>query len=125
MAPANPPRRGEIYWVDWDPARGSEQAGLRPALVVSPTARNKIMRTVVVAALTRSVRDDTRNGRSPVTVFLPAGQPLRDEGSVLCFQILTASDSRLQEYAGRLTDEQMQAVDRAIAVAFGLRPDQY
>lgn len=44
---------------------------------------------------------------------------------MLCFQILTASDSRLQEYAGRLTDEQMQAVDRAIAVAFGLRPDQY
>ncbi|WP_442792847.1 type II toxin-antitoxin system PemK/MazF family toxin [Rhodococcus sp. DMF-1] len=26
----NPPRRGEIYWADLDPARGSEQAGHRP-----------------------------------------------------------------------------------------------
>ena len=27
-------KRGEIYWVDWNPGRGSEQSGLRPALVI-------------------------------------------------------------------------------------------
>ncbi|WP_440070984.1 type II toxin-antitoxin system PemK/MazF family toxin [Streptosporangium sp. OZ121] len=33
--PSDPPKRGEIYWVDHNPARGSEQAGMRPGVIIS------------------------------------------------------------------------------------------
>jgi mRNA interferase MazF len=35
-------RRGDLYWIDWSPARGSEQAGLRPGLVVQNDVANAV-----------------------------------------------------------------------------------
>lgn len=43
-----------------------------------------------------------------------------DEGAVLCFQITTLDQNRLEESAGELTPGQMRQVDRAIAASFGL-----
>ena len=48
-------RRGEIYWVDFDPVKGSEQSGLRPALIVQQDLGNEYSPTTVVAAITRRV----------------------------------------------------------------------
>ena len=45
-------KRGEIWWVDWSPGRGSEQQGVRPALIVQTDAANlnpKYPNTIVVA----------------------------------------------------------------------------
>lgn len=78
------------------------------------------MSVVVTAAMTRTVRASVRDGRSPVSVFLPEGQPMDDEGAVLCFQITTLDQNRLEESAGELTPGQMRQVDRAIAASFGL-----
>lgn len=116
----DPPRRGEVFWADLNPARGSEQAGHRPVLVISTDSFNARMKVVVTAALTTSVRDSTREGRSPVSVFLPEGEPLDKEGCVLAFQITTLAHERLEKLAGELTPEQMRHVDRAIAISFGI-----
>jgi mRNA interferase MazF len=48
-------KRGEIYWVEFDPVRGSEQGGLRPALVVQNDIGNRYSPTTVVAAITRTL----------------------------------------------------------------------
>ena len=48
-------RRGEIYWVEFDPVKGSEQGGLRPALVIQNDTGNRYGPTTVVAAITRTV----------------------------------------------------------------------
>jgi len=48
-------KRGEIYWVDWSPGRGSEQLGLRPALVIQNDTGNKFSPTTIVAALTTTM----------------------------------------------------------------------
>jgi len=45
-------RRGEVYWVHLDPARGSEIRKTRPALIVSPDDMNAILPRVIVAPLT-------------------------------------------------------------------------
>jgi mRNA interferase MazF len=50
-----PVKRGEIYWVEFDPVKGSEQGGLRPALVVQNDVGNRHSPTTVVVAITRSV----------------------------------------------------------------------
>ncbi|MHB9004199.1 MAG: type II toxin-antitoxin system PemK/MazF family toxin, partial [Coriobacteriia bacterium] len=44
--------RGEIYWVNWDPARGSEQKGKRPALVIQNNTGNQLSSTTIIASLT-------------------------------------------------------------------------
>lgn len=45
-------RRGEIYWVNLDPALGSEIRKARPALVISPDDMNAVLPRVIVAPLT-------------------------------------------------------------------------
>ncbi|MEU7952596.1 type II toxin-antitoxin system PemK/MazF family toxin [Micromonospora chalcea] len=113
--PSEPPRRGEVYWFDFDPARGSEQAGERPAVVISLDSFNQRMPVVIIAALSTKVRLGSR-----VSVHLPAGQPLPKEGSVLAFQVMTADKSRLKDFAGRLSKSQLQQLDDALRLSFGL-----
>src|SRR5688500_14222785 len=50
-----PVRRGEIYWVEFDPIKGNEQGGLRPALVIQQDTGNQFSPTTVVAAITRTL----------------------------------------------------------------------
>ena len=47
-----PVERGQIYWVEFDPVKGSEQGGLRPALVVQNDVGTRHSPTSVVAAIT-------------------------------------------------------------------------
>jgi mRNA interferase MazF len=48
-------KRGEIYWVEFDPVKGSEHGGLRPALVVQNDTGNRFSPTTVVVAITRTL----------------------------------------------------------------------
>jgi mRNA interferase MazF len=50
-----PVERGQIYWVEFDPVRGSEQGGLCPALVVQNDVGNRYSPTTVVVAITRTL----------------------------------------------------------------------
>ena len=44
--------RGDVYWADLNPARGREQSGLRPVLVISHEALNRYSGTVIALAIT-------------------------------------------------------------------------
>lgn len=46
------PERGDLIWVNFNPQRGHEQAGRRPALVISPAAYNEISNCVLVCPVT-------------------------------------------------------------------------
>lgn len=48
-------RRGEIYWVDWSPGRGSEQTGVRPAVILQNNVGNQFSPTTIVAAISTRV----------------------------------------------------------------------
>jgi mRNA interferase MazF len=116
---ASHPKRGEVYWVDLSPVVGSEQAGRRPAVVISPNALNRTLPVVVVAAITSIVKDFT----GPIAPILPAGQPLPERSQVLTFQVRTLDQSRLETPpAGVLSGEQLYAVARGVAFSFGLTP---
>ena len=52
----NFPRRGEIWLVNWNPARGSEQTGKRPALIIQNDIGNEKAPTTIVAAISSSVK---------------------------------------------------------------------
>ncbi len=50
------PKRGDIVWIDFNPAAGHEQMGKRPAIVLSPSAFNKRILLALVAPVTSRIR---------------------------------------------------------------------
>lgn len=109
---ANPkPKRGEIYWVSFEPARGVEQAGRRPALVVQNDRGNEHSSYTVVAAISSAPLPRV----FPFTVTLGAGQGnLPRAGHVNCAQLLTIDQTRLEGRIGSLDQAAMQQVNAAL-----------
>ena len=101
--------------VDFEQPRGSEQAGRRPAVVVSNNVNNRNSSVVVVAAITRTIPQKPY----PFNVHLPAGA-LPEEGTIMCSQLMTVSKDRLFNYRGELETSLIPELDRALAVAVGL-----
>ncbi len=97
-----------VVEADLDPARGSEQAGRRPVLVVSNEAFNQLTRNVTVLPLT-----STRRSLYPSEVRLPertAGQPA--ESIIMGHQVRTISKERLGRVIGELDDPDLQETVR-------------
>lgn len=112
------PRRGWVYWADLNPARGREQAGRRPVLVVSNDAINRQPLVVSVVVGTDSSRIPSDY---PVNVRVGAAESGLPKDTVfLCFQLRSLDPSRLQEPAGVLPPERMRAVEGALSLVLGL-----
>ena len=103
LAHITEPFQWQVVRADFDPVEGSEQAGVRPAIIVSKESINKVLPIVSVIPLT------TRkpNRRSfPNDAFIGAGQAgLPHESVALAYQIRTISKTRLLGSYGTLTDE--------------------
>ena len=114
-------RRGDLFWVDWSPARGSEPAGRRPALVVQRDAGNAAVgypNTVVVA-----VSSQGRDIPFHVRVRPNAQNGLKNTSFVKCEQIFTLSKERLGAKLGTLRPEDMRSVNDAIRLNLALEED--
>jgi mRNA interferase MazF len=72
-APPYVPSAGDLIWTDFDPTRGREQAGRRPALVVSTAAFTENTGLTIVCPVTSRVRP------FPTSVVLPPGLPIAGE----------------------------------------------
>ena len=109
------PKRGEVWLVNWNPARGSEQAGRRPALVIQNNIGNEKAPTTIVAAVSSSVRI------YPMNVQIKPPEGGFDHPSIIkTSQILTISKERLETRLGRLSKGSMDDVDRAIKLSLAL-----
>lgn len=73
------PKRGDIAWINFDPQTGREQAGHRPALVLSPRSFNSRMGMVIVCPIT------SRGSRHRFEIPLPS--TIRIKGVVLSHQV--------------------------------------
>jgi mRNA interferase MazF len=92
------PDRGDLVWLDFTPQAGHEQAGHRPAVVLSARAYNSRSGLAVVVPVT------TRPRGRPFEVALPPGLPIR--GVVLADQVRSVDwSARRVEHAGRLPPE--------------------
>ena len=120
MGKASEPIRGEVYLCEFDPARGSEQGGTRPAVIVERTAFASVTAKghVLVAAITTNPKCQ----RLPFCVGLEAGKGtgLRKRSYVNASHIHAFSKDRLRKRLGRLTSDAMAEVDHALRLMLDL-----
>jgi mRNA interferase MazF len=108
----NPCKRGEIWMVNFNAGRGSEQRGIRPALIIQNDIGNQYASTTIVAAVTTTIK------KYPVTVSVPRGKSgLKEESMVNLAQILTLAKERLIKRIGALDKDKMLEVDEAIKIS--------
>ena len=112
-------RRGDVYYADLNPVVGSEQGGVRPVVVIQNDMGNRHSPTVIVAAIT------SRTGKSRLPTHVPVGESvsgLHKDSIVLLEQVRTIDRARLREYMGTLRTPEMEALDNALEISFGLEP---
>jgi len=109
-------RRGDLFLVDFNPARGSEQAGYRPAVIIQNNVGNRYGSTVIIAVVTASA-----SKIYPFLVRLEAGEGgLERESMVNAAQILTVDKSRLVKRLGALSPEKMDEVNSVLKISLDL-----
>jgi mRNA interferase MazF len=103
--------RGDVYLADLNPSRGSEQAGIRPVIIVQRDPLERFTTTVVVIPLTSNLR----RARIPGTVVIPAGEGgLTQESVALCYQIVVIDRQRLIRKLGTLSASYLLRLKQAL-----------
>jgi len=109
------PCRGDVWTIDLGTACGSEQAGLRPALIIQNDVGNRHAATTIIAAISSTIK------LYPVTVPVKRREGgLRKNSMVNLAQVLTIDKSRLKKKLGKLSPVTMAVVGRAIRISLGV-----
>jgi mRNA interferase MazF len=110
-------KRGEIYWVNWSPGRGSEQPGLRLGLVIQNDIGNRFSATTIIAECsTAQIK--------PYPFVVPVTgteSGLLKDCVINCAAILTVDKNCLGKKCGMLNSEKMARVDAAIKNSLAIK----
>jgi mRNA interferase MazF len=99
-------RRGEIWWVDFDPTQGAEIRKTRPAVIITADGLNRARRTVVVVPLSSGPQP-----HPPIVVSTPsAGQ----RSVAVCDQLRAVDKRRLIRNEGQLSPVDLASIEEGI-----------
>lgn len=109
-------KRGEVWLVNFNPGRGSEQQGIRLALIIQNDIGNQYSSTTIVAAITTTIK------KFPVTVLLRRHEGgLKQDSMVNLVQLLTIDRERLTKRLGIISPDSLQDVDEAIRISLAMQ----
>jgi mRNA interferase MazF len=105
-------KRGEVWWVDFNPSIGGEIQKVRPAVIISNDAANKFLNRVQVVPVT-----------SKIQKVFPSEALITVEGKnvkAAADQIMTASKRRLTRKMGKISPEDLHKIETAIKIQLDL-----
>ncbi|HEU0009548.1 MAG TPA: endoribonuclease MazF [Verrucomicrobiae bacterium] len=107
-----PPERGDLVWIDFDPQSGREQAGRRPALVLTPSSYNRLVGLLIACPITRQAKG------YPFESALPAG--LAVQGVVLADHLRSVDwRKRRAEFIGKAAAHVLDDVAAKVQALLG------
>ncbi len=110
------PRRGEIWLVNFNPAQGSEQKGIRPALIIQNDIGNEASPVTIVAAISSVIK------AYPINVEIkPSESGLERISVVKLNQIRTVDKKRLIRKLGEVASSKMKTVNSSLTLSLGLQ----
>jgi len=101
--------RGEIWMIDWNPGRGSEQTGYRPSLIIQSNAGSANPQYGNVIVVTISTKSSS-SVPFHILVKKNQGNGLTSDSYIKCEQIMTISKQRLVKKLGFLQEDYMNRV---------------
>ena len=106
--------RGDVYMVEIENSRDSEQFGKRPAVVIQNNVGNTHSPTTIIAFVTSK-----RKKKLPTHVQLHC-RNLAKTSTVMLEQIRTVSANRIGSYIGTLGRRDMNSIDQALKISLGI-----
>lgn len=107
-------KKGDIYYASLNPTIGSEQKGERPVVVLQNNLANKHSPTVIIAPITTVIK----KSYLPTHIIIYKNNFLKKDSTILIEQIRVIDKSRITVYLGKLTEYQIQKIDKALINAF-------
>ena len=105
-------KRGEVWWINFEPSLGGEIRKQRPAIIVSNDAANHYLNRVQVVPITSNV-DKLYPSEGYVTFRGKKSKAMAD-------QITTVSKKRLINSAGSISKTEMEGISKAISTQLDL-----
>ncbi|MEG1620623.1 MAG: type II toxin-antitoxin system PemK/MazF family toxin [Oscillospiraceae bacterium] len=120
--------KGEVYYANLNPIVGSEQGGYRPVVIIQNDIGNLNSGTVIVAAVTSAHHHKHKMPTHVMTTHVEVKNVnksgLSSRSIVMLEQIRTIDKLRLDKYMGKLSTIDMDKINQAIMVSFGLNPSR-
>jgi mRNA interferase MazF len=111
------PARGEVWFANLDPTRGTEQAGTRPVILFQADAVNEFTSTVLCIPLTTNLR---RAALPTCFLIRRTEGGLADDSVALCHQMRALDKTRLVRRLGQLSPETLSALEGRVLFTTGI-----
>ena len=110
--------RGDVVLCDLNPVKGTEQAGIRPVVIIQIDRANKFSPHTIVAPFTSKIR----RAILPSHVFIASGiGGLNSDSVILCEQIRVIDKSRIIKVIGHLDENYIESLEKALCTILGLQ----
>lgn len=106
------PKRGEVYWVSFDPSQGTEVQKTRPAVVISNDMFNKNLNRVIVAPITSNIQN--------IFDFDCTVMVQGKKGKVMLDQLRAIDKSRLVSKIETIDSQTLEHLEEALKITFNL-----